>query len=76
MVEGLKEIQFTDLSGGQIKSRAWDFDEDGVIDSSEQNPTHIYERDGDYSVTLNITGPDYKLSLTKEKYIRVRGCPT
>lgn len=75
-VEGLKEIQFTDLSRGKVTSRAWDFNNDGVTDSTEQNPTYTYKRDGDYSVTLNITGPDYELSLTKVNYIHVRGCPT
>jgi len=73
---GIQEIQFTDLSGGNITDWAWDFDGDNVTDSTQQNPKHTYRMNGDYSVTLKITGTDYELSLTKVDYIRVRGCPT
>lgn len=73
-VTGITEIKFTDLSTGKVTSWAWDFDNDGIIDSAEQNPTHSYTRNGDYAVTLTITGPDCKLSITKDSYIHVSGC--
>ena len=73
-VTGIKEIKFTDLSTGKIASWAWDFDNDGVIDSTEQNPTHSYTRNGDYTITLTIIGADCNLSITKDSYIHVSGC--
>ena len=73
-VVGVTEIQFTDLSEGEITSWAWDFNNDGIIDSTEQNPTHTYGGNGIYTVTLTVTGPNCELSVTKEHYIRVSGC--
>ncbi len=35
------DVQFTDLSIGDITDWEWDFDNDGEIDSYEQNPTHF-----------------------------------
>lgn len=45
-------IQFTDLSIGQPTSWAWDFG-DGTADSI-QNPVHIYQNTGIYSVSLTV----------------------
>jgi glucose/arabinose dehydrogenase/PKD repeat protein len=33
----------------------WDFDADGVVDSTEQNPTYTYTTNGVYNATLKIT---------------------
>ena len=71
---GLSKIQFTDLSQGAIRSWAWDFENDGIIDSVEQNPVHTYKKNGDFSVTLTINGSGGKSSVTKERYINVSGC--
>ena len=73
-VAGAAKIQFTDLSQGAIRSWAWDFENDGIIDSVEQNPVHTYKKNGDFSVTLTITGAGGKSSITKERYINVSGC--
>jgi len=62
------EVYFTDLSVGAV-SWSWDFDSDGVIDSTEQNPIFIYEESGTYTVTLTIN--DGENSITKEDYIVV-----
>ena len=75
-VIGFKKIQFTDLSEGEVRSWAWDFNGDGIIDSTEQNPTYMYSRDGIYSVQLTITGPNCESTITKERYINVSGCDT
>jgi hypothetical protein len=32
----------------------WDFDGDGVVDSTEQNPTYTYTAEGTYSVSLTV----------------------
>ena len=46
------EVEFTDLSFGNILSWEWDFENDGIIDSYEQNPMHSYDSYGIYSVKL------------------------
>ena len=33
---------------------AWDFDSDGTIDSTEENPTHVYDASGLYSPNLTV----------------------
>jgi hypothetical protein len=48
-------VAFQDRSIGQITSWKWDFG-DGQF-STEQHPTHIYEKPGSYVVILDITGP-------------------
>jgi parallel beta-helix repeat protein len=50
-------VQFTDQSTGDITSWAWDFDNDGEVDSYEQNPSHTYNTTGSYTVSLTVTGP-------------------
>ena len=74
--DGPTRVQFTDRSTGEITGWAWDFDGDGDIDSTEQNPAHYYDETGRYSVTLTITGPGCQDTLTKEDYIDVTGCST
>ena len=49
------QIQFTDLSTGNITTWEWDFDNDSVIDSDEQNPTWIYTVSGIYTVSLTVS---------------------
>ncbi len=41
---------------GDITLYEWDFDGDGIFDSTEENPYHVYTEPGDYDVTLRITG--------------------
>ena len=74
--EGITRVQFSDQSTGEITSWAWDFNGDGIIDSTEQNPTYVYRRDGLYSVTLTIAGPYCEDTLTKTRYIEITRCPT
>ena len=48
-------VQFTDTStGAGITSWAWDFNNDGVIDSNIQNPAYSYASAGTYSVNLTV----------------------
>jgi uncharacterized delta-60 repeat protein len=51
------DVQFTDLSIGTIADYAWDFDNDGSTDSTEQNPTHAYQSPGYYTVRLTVSAP-------------------
>jgi len=52
-------VCFTDLSTGDVTSWAWDFDNDGEIDSTQQNPCHTYVEPGVYEVTLTVGILDY-----------------
>ena len=54
---GPLNVQFNDQSTGDITSYAWDFNNDGTIDSTEQNPTCTFNAPGTYTVTETVTGP-------------------
>ncbi len=60
-----KPIRLLDLSydpgGDGIALRAWDFGDGST--SVEQEPTHRYERDGVYTVTLHVTAPDGRVGV-------------
>ena len=74
--DGATTVQFTDMSTGNITSWAWDFESDGIVDSTEQNPTHSYTEKLRYSVTLTVTTAETTDSLTKPDYINLSGCPS
>jgi len=46
------DVQFTDLTSGNAISWQWDFENDGTIDSYDQNPVHTYSTIGTYSVKM------------------------
>jgi PKD repeat protein len=64
-------VNFTDLSTGDIDAWAWDFDDDGQIDSTEQNPTWVYDQGGLYTVSLAVSGPGGSDSTTRDDYVDV-----
>jgi PKD repeat protein len=64
-------VTFTDTSVGSPMSWAWDFDGDGIIDSTEANPTHVYSRPGVYTVTLTASGPNGSDTRTEVSSIKV-----
>ena len=56
-IKGTRKVVFQDKSYGNITSWHWDFG-DGTT-STEQNPIHIYQKDGvHYTVTLTVSGPE------------------
>ncbi len=62
------EVSFTNESQpgtNPITSWEWDFDDNGVIDSYEQNPTYTYTEVGDYSIRLTVSDGNLNSSLTK-----------
>jgi len=65
------DVQFNDASTGNVSSYAWDFDNDGTVDSTEKKPTHTYAAAGTYTVNLTVTGPDGSDSEVKTGYIDV-----
>ncbi len=68
-------VQFTDLSTGAITGYSWDFENDGVADSTEQNPGHLYPAAGMYTVNLTVTGPGGSDDEVKVEYITVTAAP-
>ena len=50
-------ITFTSSSAGGIPplTCAWDFDNDGIVDSTNQKPTQSYAMAGTYTVSLKVT---------------------
>jgi PKD repeat protein len=64
-------VQFTDTSTGSITLWEWDFDNDGTVDSTEQNPSHIYNNLGTYSVCLAVTYPGGSDTETKIDHVTV-----
>jgi len=64
-------VNFTDASTGTVSSYAWDFDNDGTVDSIEQNPVYTYNSAGNYTVNLTVTGPGGSDSEVKTGYIDV-----
>ncbi|HPR17643.1 MAG TPA: PKD domain-containing protein [Candidatus Cloacimonadota bacterium] len=67
------EIQFTDLSTVNPLYWGWDFDNDGILDSNEQNPNFTYTQAGIYSVSLTISDGINSDTEIKENYITVGG---
>ncbi|MDY6835093.1 MAG: PKD domain-containing protein [Chloroflexota bacterium] len=65
------EVQFTDQSSGDINCWQWDFDSDGIIDSTTQNPVHVYKAPGGYSVSLTVSSQYDSVTATKVDYIEV-----
>ena len=66
-------VQFTSTSFPQtgIESWEWDFDGDGIFDSTEENPFHFYTEPGIFDVTLKIEVDGEFAEITVEDYITV-----
>jgi len=65
-------VEFTDLSTsspGTINSWQWDFNDDGIIDATEQNPSWTYTETGKYTVSLTVSDGTNTSSFTKTDYI-------
>jgi len=63
------EVRFTDQSIGEITSWSWNFG-DGAT-STAQNPSHVYEDSGYFTVSLTVSGPGGSDTETKTNYIHV-----
>ena len=64
-------VQFTDASANGPDTWAWDFQNDGTIDSAAQNPQFTYTSPGTYSVKLTVSNSAGSSSLTRTGYITV-----
>lgn len=73
---GTTQVQFTDKSKGNVTGWEWDFNNDGFIDSTIQNPSHTYIRNGNYTVILTVSTPECKDTMIRWDYINISGCKT
>ncbi|TGO01897.1 hypothetical protein PN36_34670 [Candidatus Thiomargarita nelsonii] len=66
-------VQFSDASAidEPITSWAWDFDNDGTIDATDQHPTYTYNQKGLYSASLTVSDGENEHSITKNDFILV-----
>jgi trimeric autotransporter adhesin len=58
-------VQFTDTSSGTVASRAWDFQNDGSVDSTAANPRFTYVSQGTFTARLTVTNTDGSSSTTR-----------
>ena len=70
-------VNFSDHSiaytGNNIVSWAWDFDNDGTIDSNDPNPSWTYTNDEFYSVSLTVSDGTNQNTYTANNYITALG---
>ncbi|MFC1998314.1 PKD domain-containing protein [Chloroflexota bacterium] len=67
--QGPLTVQFSDKSTGEIESWVWDFDGDGVVDSTDQNPTFVCTASGAYEISLTVSGAGETDTTTKMYYL-------
>lgn len=63
-------VYFMDNSSdndGEIVEWHWDFDDDGIVDSTAQNPNHRYVSSGTYTTNLTIVDNEGAKKYFKEK---------
>jgi parallel beta-helix repeat protein/predicted outer membrane repeat protein len=68
------EVQFSDSSipdYNPIISWSWDFDNDGLIDSEEQNPIYTFDELGSYTISLTVSDGYSNDMEIKENFIEV-----
>ncbi|MCA8948744.1 MAG: PKD domain-containing protein [Planctomycetes bacterium] len=73
-------VAFTDTSftsdPGGVLTWAWDFENDGTVDSTAQNPMHTYNACGSYDVKLTVTDASNPSStLTRTGLISIGQTP-
>jgi PKD repeat protein len=62
--------QFTDLSAGSPTSWSWDFGDLAL--SQLQNPSHTYNREGTFNVTLSVANQYQNKTEVKLNYVTIR----
>jgi len=73
------DVQFTDWTISDPDNPAnlwqWDFDNDGVIDSGEENPVWTYNESENFSVKLIVSNSINTDTILKENYIDTKAVP-
>ncbi len=63
-------VQFTDLSTGSGPlTYYWDFQNNGIVDSNEQNPSFTYTSVGNYTVNLTVSNSGGPNSEVKQNFV-------
>jgi PKD repeat protein len=65
------EVDFTNQSAGTIDTYAWTFGDGGT--SANENPSHTYDGQGNFTVKLTVTGPGGSDTRQRLWYIHVQG---
>ncbi len=69
-------VQFTDTSTGTTPlTYAWDFDNNGITDSTVKNPVFTYLTAGTYTVKLKVTNSAGTNTSTRSNYITISDPP-
>ncbi len=63
------QVNFNDLSTSNVTDWYWDFENDGIIDLNEQNPSWTYFNQDSFSVKLIVSYGLYSDTLVRESYI-------
>ncbi|HEV8240029.1 MAG TPA: IPT/TIG domain-containing protein [Thermoanaerobaculia bacterium] len=58
-------VQFTDTSTGSPTTWQWDFTNDGIVDSTVQNPSNNYSAAGPFTVKLTVSNASGSSSVTQ-----------
>jgi PKD repeat protein len=66
-------VTFTDTSLGDITAWLWDFGDGST--SAEQNPVHTYQKQGNYSASLTVSGPAGTSTMEQPVFILVGPFP-
>jgi trimeric autotransporter adhesin len=64
-------VSFTNTSSGAPDAWEWDFQNDGIVDSTVQNPTFTFATPGTYTVKLTVSNSAGSSTLTRPGYITV-----
>ena len=62
-------VSFTDKSTGSPTSWKWVFGDGN--NSTEKNPVHVYNKTGQYTVSLTVNNPGSSSTETRSRYIEV-----
>ncbi|HKJ80529.1 MAG TPA: FG-GAP-like repeat-containing protein [Ignavibacteriaceae bacterium] len=73
-------VMFTDLtvanSSTPVTSWEWDFNNDGSVDATDQNPMYTYTEMGSYTVRLVVSNGVSQDTLIRDKYITITSSTT
>lgn len=76
---GSLEVQFTNISlagsSHQNIKWEWDFNNDGIIDSEDQNPSWVFNEVGKHTVSLTVTSNSNSQKITRNEYINIKPNP-
>ena len=65
-------VNFTSSTDIVVDNYYWDFENDGIIDSNEENPIYNYTQSGVFDVKLKVSVSAWVDSLVKTNYIVIQ----